>query len=78
MLGDGTNKQTELTIEVFRDHAWDYFALHADQRLKTFHFYILLETGLVAAMLLAARAGASDPWIFGIIGLFMVLLSFVF
>jgi hypothetical protein len=71
-------KQADLTITAFRDHAWDYFALHADQRLKTFHFYILLETGLVAAMLVAARAGTSNAWIYGVIGIFMVLLSFVF
>jgi hypothetical protein len=68
----------DLSISAFRDHAWDYFALHADQRLKTFHFYILLETGLVAAMLVAARAGTFNIWTYWVIGIFMVLLSFVF
>jgi hypothetical protein len=70
--------KNSVTIKDIRDHAWDYFELHADQRLKTFHFYIVLETGLVAAMLVAARAGNANGWVYAVIGCFMGLLSFVF
>jgi hypothetical protein len=65
-------------LTALRDHAWDYFELHAEQRLKTFHFYILLETGLIAAMLLAARVGLPDVRVLAIIGLTMVFFSYVF
>jgi hypothetical protein len=27
-----------------REYAWDYFQLHAEQRLKAFHFFITLAT----------------------------------
>ena len=30
------------TTKDLRDYAWDYFSLHAEQRLKTFHFFILI------------------------------------
>lgn len=71
-----TDRDDSLTA--LRDHAWEYFELHADQRLKTFHFYILLETGLVAAMLLAVRVGQPDLRMLAVIGLTMVFFSYVF
>ena len=27
---------------MIRDYAWKYFSMHADQRLKTFGFYVTL------------------------------------
>lgn len=72
--------EEDVTPVVLRDHAWDYFALHADQRLRMFHFFIILETGLVAAMLLAVRVGSGGEAtnLFWPIGVLMALLSFVF
>jgi len=32
-----------------RDYARGYFALHAEQRMKTFNFYIILSTALISA-----------------------------
>ena len=74
-----TNTQdTAAVLKELRAHAWDYFELHADQRLRAFHFYILLETGLVAGLLLASRGAASTPAVVVIVGLLMILFSFVF
>jgi hypothetical protein len=73
----GTAAEEDLLAKL-RDHAWDYFELHAEQRLKTFHFYILLETGLVAAMLVAARMGTPEPRFLVIVGIAMIFFSFVF
>jgi hypothetical protein len=56
-----------------RDHAWSYFALHADQRLKTFHFYLILVTVIFGA----AVTIANNEKGFRLIGLLALLLSFL-
>lgn len=78
MLSESTETDVDKTLDTVRDHAWDYFELHAEQRMKTFHFYILLETGLVGAMLVSARIGTANTWLFAVIGFFMAMLSFIF
>ena len=78
MTSASASTRDEDLLKVLRDHAWEYFELHAEQRLKTFHFYILLETGLVAAILLAARVGVPDVRMLAVIGLAMVFFSYVF
>lgn len=40
-----------------RTYAWSYFAFHAEQRMKTFHFYLLLVAAMISAFIsLRARA----------------------
>ena len=70
----------EITLKDLRDHAWDYFEFHADQRLKTFHFFILLETGLVGATLISARVatGPIAPALVSTIGFIVALLAYIF
>lgn len=34
-----------------REYAWKYFSIHADQRLKTFHFFVIFATIVVGAIL---------------------------
>lgn len=63
--------------ESFRKYAWDYFALHADQRLKAFHFYILLSTAILGGFAVLLRNGAFHKWM-AIFGIFLVFFSFVF
>lgn len=41
-----TQKET-----MFRTYAWSYFAYHADQRMKTFNFFLIV-AGLFAGALL--------------------------
>ena len=52
--------------ELFREYAWDYFALHADHRLRAFHFYILLSTywspGVPRAVVERAIEGSLAPF----------------
>lgn len=78
MNTDASTSAGDDAVTTLRDHAWDYFELHADQRLKAFHFYILLETGLVAALLFAARGGSPDVRIVAVVGALMVFFSFIF
>lgn len=36
-------------IHLLRDHAWDWFALHANQRMQAFNFFLVATGFLVAA-----------------------------
>lgn len=38
-----------------REYAWKYFYLHAEQRLKTFHFFVILSTVMTGAVLTMAK-----------------------
>jgi hypothetical protein len=63
----------------FRKYAWDFFDLHAAQRLKTFQFYITLSAALIGG-LFAFNHDASTPprnWMIAI-GLSLSFLSFIF
>ena len=63
--------------ESFRKYAWDYFALHADQRLKAFHFYILLSTAILGGFAILLKNGAFHKWM-AVFGFFLMFFSFVF
>lgn len=70
------------TSEELRDYAWKYFALHADQRIKMFHFFIILETAMVAGLLVAAKGTAGVlspiPNVLAVLPLMMTIIAFVF
>ena len=51
---DGTAPNFEV-MELALDHAWNWFALHADQRMKSVHFFILTLAFLTAAYVTALR-----------------------
>ena len=60
-----------------RDYAWKYFALHAEQRMKTFHFYLLLSTVLVGGFINGIKESDNYP-LFSVIGLLLALVSLLF
>jgi hypothetical protein len=60
-----------------RDYAWKYFSLHADQRLKTFHFYLILATVIVGAFATLVKDGRSLPWL-SILPFLLAFVSFIF
>lgn len=61
----------------YRDYAWKYFSLHADQRLKTFHFFVILATftigGILAITKDLSNIGYASP-----LAYLLSFLSFVF
>lgn len=62
-----------------RNHAWNYFALHAQQRMSAFQFFITLEIGLAGAVFLAVQTGTAEGFRpFALIGILMAILAFVF
>ena len=61
----------------FRDYAWKYFALHADQRLKTFNFYLIVATLIVGAFATLLKEAKDWRWL-SILPFLLTFLSFVF
>ncbi len=49
------HKKEKFSLSTDRDYAWKYFNLHAEQRLKTFHFYIIIITLLFGAIFTLAK-----------------------
>ncbi|QGW78002.1 hypothetical protein GPJ81_15330 [Pseudomonas alkylphenolica] len=77
MSGENT-QTTEPSFEnSFRAYAWDYFALHADQRLKAFHFYILLSTAIIGGFAVLLKNGDAYKWM-AVFGALLTFFSFVF
>ena len=66
-----------VSMKELRDYAWDYFSLHADQRLKTFHFFILISAFIFTSCAALARIIGVSFWM--AIPMFSIsLLAFAF
>jgi hypothetical protein len=63
--------------ESFRKYAWDYFALHSDQRMKSFHFFILVATALAGGFFLTLKNNEAQKWMCSF-GILLAIFSFVF
>jgi hypothetical protein len=61
-----------------RDHAWSYFVLHAEQRLKTFHFYLILATLIAGGVVTLAKSEENCFKGAAAISLLLPFLSFIF
>ncbi len=61
--------------EHLRQYIWNYFQVHASQRLTTFNFYILISTVIATGYLIVIRDMSLLAMILGII---LILLSFIF
>ena len=60
-----------------RQYLWDYFQLHASQRLTTFKFYITVST-VISAGYIATIGVTSIPLLAILLGFILFLLSIVF
>jgi hypothetical protein len=62
-----------------RTYAWNYFAYHAEQRMKTFHFYLITIAALIAGFVSAAVRIPTEyfHWL-AIIGLLITFFSVAF
>jgi hypothetical protein len=61
----------------FRDYAWNYFSLHADQRMKAFHFYILLSSAIAGGLSILIKNGEIHKWMC-LFGMLLIFFSFIF
>jgi len=60
-----------------RTYAWGYFALHADQRMKLFNFFLIL-SGLILGGFPAVRGMAPGAKAVALLPLLLVLTAFIF
>jgi len=60
-----------------RTYAWGYFALHADQRMKLFNFFLIL-SGLILGAFPAVRGMAPGAKVVALLPLLLVLTAFIF
>jgi hypothetical protein len=60
------------------DHAWRYFALHTQQRISVFNFFIILSGILSTGIGAGFQAGKSMAPVVVILGALLALFSFVF
>jgi hypothetical protein len=70
------NMDTE-QLSQLRRYAWGYFSVHADQLLKTFNFYAVLSTAIVAGILAIAK-DATNPAVAAPLAFLLSFLSFIF
>jgi hypothetical protein len=59
------------------DHAWRYFSIHADQRLKAFNFYLLLVTVCFGGLLTLYKDSPSSGFL-APFALVLTILSLIF
>lgn len=74
-------KERQIMDEKFRnemrDYVWKYFALHADQRIKTFNFYLVLCT-LITGGLIALVNDSKSPYLAALVAFGLTFISFIF
>ncbi len=56
---------------------WDHFKFNAEQRLKSFNFFLLLSIFANGGVFTAIQNKLAHPFL-GLLGLFLALLAFVF
>ncbi len=76
-MGQLETQSSSVQHEHLRDYAWNYFELHAEQRLKAFQFYISLSTALVGGFVILIRYNNTSKWM-AVLGMLLAFLSFIF
>lgn len=72
----GREAQADLSRHI--EHVWRYFELHANQRITTFNYFLIL-SGAVAAGLASTLQGSQRFSSLGVVlGLILAMTSFVF
>ncbi len=64
-------------LKEYRDYAWNYFSLHAAQRMSVFQFFITLATAIIGGAVLIAGSVEDRKWA-ALLFLALPFLSFVF
>src|ERR1051326_8232066 len=62
---------------MFRTYAWSYFAYHADQRMKTFNFFLIVAGLLAGGITTLLRDGGDPRWVCPL-GVVLTMLSLIF
>ena len=71
------NEFDEQHINNQRQYLWDYFHIHASQRLTTFNFYIIISS-LISSGYVTTVGSSVVPRLAILLGVILVLFSFIF
>jgi hypothetical protein len=79
MTYDKTRKMTDTwTLRDHRDYAWEYFKVHAQQRMSLFNFFVIFSS-LATTCLVATFQEKAQAHLVGIgLGVLLLAISFVF
>src|SRR5712675_1762294 len=64
-----------VTRHRLRDYAWKYFEFHADQRMKTFYFFLLISGSIIAGFV--SKAGSQND-VASVLGFLLTFICAVF
>lgn len=75
-VGSGMNEGW--TLKDHRDYAWEYFKVHAQQRMSLFNFFVVFSTLVIAGIASTFQGLLQAPWVGTGLGGLLMLISFVF
>ena len=61
-----------------RDYAWSYFQLHANQRISSFNFFVVLAALLTTGLAGTLKSEFKHDYVGVFLGLSLIVISFVF
>lgn len=73
-----TGLDPRVTPDKETEHLWRYFALHAQQRISVFNFFVVFSGVIATGIGGALQAGRTNTFLVVVLGLLLALLSFVF
>lgn len=76
--GSPADNHSSVPADKVMEHLWRYFALHAQQRISVFNFFVVLSGVITAGIGGALQAGRPLLFLVGVLGLFLTILSFIF
>lgn len=59
-------------------HCWNYFALHANQRMHAFNYFILMQSAIFAGIFILHENKDRDLYLINIATTIVLVISFVF
>lgn len=74
---DGPAKDVPQPPDKTMDHAWRYFALHAQQRMSVFNFFVVL-SGILSTGIAASLQGGKPTLVTATLGALLAVFAFVF
>lgn len=74
---DAPAKSVLQTSDKAMDHAWRYFALHAQQRMSVFNFFVVL-SGILSTGIAASFQNGKPTLVTATLGALLTVFAFVF
>ncbi len=66
------------SLKEAQQYIWQYFALHAGQRMTTFNYYVVLSSFTTTGLVTTFQPNFSNHYLGITLGILLLLLSFIF